>query len=167
MIRTLVSPINTMHQMADFMDRAFSQMWPDEVGFGSLPASTYSLPLDVWEKDNRYFVRAALPGVKPEDLDIEIKDGTLSLSGETKHEFEQDKDSKFWRREYSYGKFHRTLRLPDNIKAEDVQATFENGYVTVTIPMVPGEHKSIKVPVKASDQKSTPALESSGKQSQS
>jgi HSP20 family protein len=161
MLRTLLNPINEMQQMIDFMDRTFNSVWPEATGARTFRESVLTLPVDVWEKDNRYFIRAAVPGVKPEELDIQVQDGTLILSGETKHEFESDKDAKFWRREYSFGKFRRTIRLPENINPEEIEASFDNGYVTVTVPMQPEVHKSLKVPIRSGAQQGQSALEQS------
>ena len=159
MLRPLLNPVSELQQMIDFMDRSFNSIWSDAVGSRGFSEPVFNLPVDVWEKDNRYFIRAAVPGMKPKNLDVQVSDGVLTLSGETKHEFESDKNARFWRREYSYGKFRRTIRLPENVKAEEIEATFDNGFVTVVVPMQVEERKSLRVPIRTGTSQVQPAIE--------
>lgn len=94
-----------------------------------------TLPLEILEKDGKVLVRAAVPGVAPEDLDVSVEDGVLAIRGELKREHE-DKDVRVYRREYTYGTFSRSLRLPDDLDLDHVDAEFKNGFVTITLPRV-------------------------------
>jgi HSP20 family protein len=108
-----------------------------------------TLPLDIIEKDGKIIVRASLPGVKPEDVDVSIDNGVLTIRGELRFD-EEHKDAKVYRREISTGTFARSIRLPDETDLSQVEATFDNGFVTVTVPRVVAEKPiPIKVPVKA------------------
>lgn len=125
------------------------------------------VPLDVYEKDNRIFVRAAVPGVKPEELDITFQEGVLTINGETRHEFETDKDAKVYRREYRYGKFARSIRLPEDIDTEGISAKFENGFVTIEIPkreLPKPEVKKIDVLQAGASKSEKPVLEGGTKE---
>ena len=114
----------------------------------SVPEGT-SLPLDIIEKDGRILVRASLPGVRPENVDVSIDNGILTIRGELRFD-EEHKDAKVYRREISTGTFARSIRLPEETDVSQVEATFDNGFVTVTIPRVIAEKPTpIKVPVKA------------------
>lgn len=107
------------------------------------------LPLDVFEKDGSWVVRASLPGIKAEDIDVSLEEGMLTLRGELTFE-EEHKDAKVYRREIATGSFVRSIRLPKDIDAARVSATFENGLVTITIPrVIEDKPAAIKVPVKA------------------
>ena len=148
MYKTFLSSASELQQMIDFMDRAFELTWSE-----STPRTrdiVYNLPVDIWEKNDTYFVRAAVPGIKPENVSITIQNDILTLSGEIQHHWEGDKDVKFWRLEYTYGKFARSIRLPDHVKTEQIEASFENGFVTITIPKTKLQDQVVRVPIKGS-----------------
>jgi HSP20 family protein len=107
----------------------------------------WSLPLDVYERDNTLFIRAAVPGIKPEDLNVSIEENILTITGEMNEEItEQDK---VYRREYRYGKFSRSLTLPENIDTNGIEANFDNGFVKISLPKVePVKPQALKIPVK-------------------
>jgi HSP20 family protein len=163
MLRTLVNvdPLADIRAMDEMLDRMFGT--PHRTGPSQPTNNAVSgalLPVDVLEKDNRFIVRAAAPGVKPEDLDIQIENNVLTIRGELKQEHEEQ-DVKVYRREYSYGTFSRSIRLPDNVNLEGVEAQFEHGFVTITIPRVEEpKPKALKVPVRTGQQGSeTRAIE--------
>lgn len=115
------------------------------------------VPLDVFEKEGNWVLRASLPGVKADDIEVSIEEGMLTLRGELAFD-EEHKDAKVYRREIATGSFVRSIRLPKNIDAERVSATFENGLVTITIPrLIEEKPAAIKVPVKAIENRN-PAL---------
>lgn len=143
-------PTSELERMFGAFDRLFESFWAPS------QATAMSVPLDVWEKDGHIFVRAAIPGIKPDEVDVSINENVLTISGETRAEFESNEDAKVYRREFRYGKFARSLRLPEEIDVDGVQAEFENGFVTVDIPrkeMPRPEPKRISVRAKNSDQK--------------
>jgi HSP20 family protein len=88
----------------------------------------------VFEKDNRLITRVDLPGMKKEEVKVEVTDGHLALSGERKRETEEKKDT-FYRSEREYGSFYRAVPLPEGIKLEDIKATFADGVLEVSIPL--------------------------------
>jgi HSP20 family protein len=88
----------------------------------------------VFEKENRYVTRIDLPGLKKEDVTVEITDGQLRISGERKVEKEEKKENVF-RTEREYGRFFRTVPLPEGVKLEEVKATFADGVLEVSVPM--------------------------------
>ena len=100
------------------------------------PAATrpWTPAVDIRETESALIVKADLPDVNEKDIDIRIENGTLALKGERK--FEQDETVKggYHRIERSYGAFARYFTLPDTVDAENVQAEFKNGVLTVTLP---------------------------------
>jgi len=113
------------------------------------------LPLDILEQDGTLKIRAAVPGVEPNELEIQIEKNVLTIRGEISRENES-KDEKVYRREVSYGAFSRSVRLPDGLDFDKVDAQFKNGIVTISLPRVPEEKpKSIKVNVRQSDSPAT------------
>jgi len=157
MFRTLLNPMSELQQMIDSMDRAFNSVRSEVRSTGQ--SSEMILPVDIWQKDNSVFIRAAVPGVSKEDLDIQVADHILTISGETKHEALQDEKANFWRREYALGRFRRSIRLPDFAIAEKVEATFENGFVTISVPLAIQSPKVVQVPIRSSIEGTTGALE--------
>ncbi len=102
------------------------------------------------EDENAYVVEVDLPGVKKEDIKVNIdqEKRTLSISGERKFKDEVKKDD-YYKIESSYGKFMRTFSLPENVDAENIDAKTEDGVLHITLPKVKKEEKEIKeIPVK-------------------
>jgi len=89
--------------------------------------------VDIVENDKELVVTADLPGVKLEDVEVKIEDGTLTLSGNRKFENEDSKNG-YHRIERSYGEFRRAFALPDSVDATKVGAAFDNGVLKVTLP---------------------------------
>jgi len=131
------------------MDRIFERLW------GSAPASnavTNTLPADIVEIDNALQFVFALPGAKPEDISLTVEDGVLTVTGEWSHGWESDENAKVYRREVRSGKFTRSLRLPEDLDLEAVDASFNHGLLTVKIPKqeeVKSEPK--RIPIKGSN----------------
>jgi HSP20 family protein len=91
------------------------------------------LPLDVSENENEFVVKASLPGVKPEDVQITVHGDTLTIQGESRAEEEQ-KGRRWHLRERRSGQFQRSLSLATPVDSERAQATFEHGVLTLTLP---------------------------------
>ena len=104
--------------------------------FRTKPAAetTWFPEIDVFEKDNRLVTKIDLPGLKKEDVKVEVTDGHLAISGERKSEGEEKKEN-FYRCEREYGSFYRVVPLPEGVKAEDVKATFADGVLEVSVPL--------------------------------
>jgi HSP20 family protein len=104
--------------------------------------------MDLAETDDQLVLRADLPGLDKDDVNIEVKDGVLTVSGERKAEHEETKNG-YHRVERAYGGFSRSLALPRGIDAEQVRAGFDKGVLEVRIPK-PAERKSHRVQIGAS-----------------
>ena len=96
--------------------------------------------IDVFEKGNRLITKIDLPGLKKEDVKVEVADGHLAISGERKTEAEEKKEH-FYRCEREYGSFYRAVPLPEGVKLEDVTGTFSDGVLEVSVP-VPAKPKA-------------------------
>lgn len=95
--------------------------------------SSASLPLDVTETDEAYLVQAVAPGINTDSLDIQVKDQVLTIRGEWKH-IEQPKDGTYHLKERPTGRFERHIQLPLALNADGVQATYEDGVLTLALP---------------------------------
>src|SRR5579864_1533591 len=123
MLRTLVNlnPIAELQQVADMMDRAFGD-FRETMQTGNGWPQSWSLPVDIFERDNKLIVRAAVPGIQPEQLDISINENVLTIKGELEQTFQQN--DVIYRREYRHGEFSRSLRLPENVDVNAISADF-------------------------------------------
>ena len=115
-------------------------------------------PMDLVERDDHFILKADLPGLTEDDVNIEVQDNVLTVSGERKAEHER-KERGFYRLERSFGKFSRTLTLPEGVNAEAIGAKFENGVLEVSIPK-PEERKPRRIQVNGSQ----PAIEGTAKE---
>jgi len=103
------------------------------------------LPLDISENDNEFIVKASLPGVRPEDVQITVHGDTLTVRGETKAEQEK-KDEHYHLRERRYGLFQRTVRLSAPVRTDQAKAEFQDGILTLTLPKAEeAKPKQIKI----------------------
>lgn len=144
-MRTLraFDPTHEFQTMDAVLERLFQP-----ARFSNNPVHDANIKLAVFEKEGKYFVRAAAPGIEPSDLDITIENGVLTIRGEFKQE-EELQEAKVFRREYAYGTFTRSVKLPENVDIENVVADFKNGFVTITIPVIEEEKpKSHKVEIR-------------------
>ena len=145
-------PLNLLRQMTAELDRMFDEPWTlyrwPSVDVASPEAPAWAPKVDVVTKDNKLVTRVDLPGMKKEDVLVEVEDGFLTLSGERKKETKEEKDN-FYREEREYGSFCRTVPLPNGVKADDVKATFNNGVLEVTVPLPSAETPNgRKIPIK-------------------
>ncbi len=109
---------------------------------------TFLPAVDIVERQNDFTIKAELPGVKKEDVKITLQNGTLTIRGEKKHE-EEKKGENLHRVERSYGAFQRSFTLPNSVSSERVEASYDNGILTVTLPKVEeAKPKEIEVKVK-------------------
>jgi HSP20 family protein len=111
------------------------------------PARRWTPAVDLVEEDEQYVLRADLPGLSPDDVKIEVEDRVLTVSGERGSEKEERRDG-YYRLERSSGSFSRSVRLPEGVDAEKIEAGFEHGVLEVKIPK-PEQSKPRRVEIKA------------------
>lgn len=138
--------------------RAFDELFERLIGTPHRPVpGVASLPIDITEKEGKLFVRAAVPGVEPNELDIQIEKNVLTIRGEARAESTSE-DEKVYRREVSYGAFARSIRLPEGLDLDSANADFKNGVVTISIARFPEEKpKSLKINVRTESSEPTEA----------
>jgi len=125
-------------------NRLFNTLWEQQPAV----SQRWVPEMDLVETDDHYLLKADLPGMKQEDVAIEFNDGALTISGERKAEYER-KEKGFFRLERSFGKFSRTLTLPEGINPDKINAAFHDGVLEVTIPK-PEERKPRRIEVASS-----------------
>jgi HSP20 family protein len=137
------NPIREMAAMQSALDRVFEDAWR-----GSRATMTGSaLALDVFEVDGAYSVVASLPGLSAEQINVSVHDGVLTISGELP-EGELDENIRTLLRERPAGKFSRSITLPEAVQTDNVEAAYENGVLTLTLPKLP-ELQPRTIPVRA------------------
>jgi HSP20 family protein len=114
-------------------------------------APTYRLPIDVAETDNSYVIKAPVPGFRPEDVEVTVTGDVLSIRA-TRKEEKTDKDGNYLRREMAIGNLERQIVLPGDAKADNVNASFNNGVLTVEVAREP-KPKPQRIQVRAEGQK--------------
>lgn len=139
-----LTPFQFMQRFSDEMDQLFNRLtdefWLPERSFlrgrqeyFPLTTAAWSPAIEVLDRDDKIIVRADLPGIKPEDVKVELLNNGLCISGETKQEQEQEREG-YYHSERSYGNFCRVIALPEGIKEDQVTANFNNGVLEVTMP---------------------------------
>ena len=113
---------------------------------GSDRATAWAPALDISERKDAYLVTVELPGVEADDLDITMEDGLLTIQGERQFTSESSSEQQFHRIERRYGAFRRSITLPAQVQAEQIQASFDNGVLQIVVPkMEEAKPKRIQV----------------------
>ena len=113
----------------------------------ALSAASFAPPVDIYEDEHKLVLKLEVPGVKQEDLDIQVEGRTLTVRGERKFSSEE-KEENFHRVERRYGSFQRSFSLPNTVNTENVSADYENGVLKVTLAKrAEAKPKQIKVNV--------------------
>ncbi len=151
----VVTPTRSMspfEEMDRLMESFFPRQWlrpfrwdmPSWSELGA-PLEMRSPRVDIIDRDNDIVVKAEIPGVKKEDIDVSMTDTTVTIKGSTSHEEKQEKGN-YYRCEISRGTFSRTVALPSNVDADKAKAVFSDGILELTIPKVEkAKRKSITV----------------------
>lgn len=116
------------------MRDAMNSLFDDSYALASNRSQAVSMPLDISETNHGFTVEVAVPGVKPEDIDITLQDNVLTISGETRQASRTGEKANYHRVERRYGRFARSISLPTQIQSEAVQAHMENGILRIELP---------------------------------
>lgn len=137
---SLMRPFSTiredLNRIFNEMDQEFLSPWLGGRGrteLGGQVATVWAPAVDVIEAENEVQVKAQVPGIRPEELDIEVENNMLTLSGEHT-EREEETRGNVYRKEICYGKFFRRVPLPTDVDPNKADARFENGMLTVRLP---------------------------------
>jgi HSP20 family protein len=136
-------PIRELDSLQSDMNRLFDRFFEGRAGNGT--SRRWIPAMDLLETEDHLVLRGDLPGMTEDDVNIEIKDNVLTVSGERKAEHE-DKGEGYHRVERSFGSFSRSLTLPAGVDAGQVEANFDNGVLEVRVPK-PAEAKPTRVQI--------------------
>ncbi len=126
-------PFREMQTFRDVMDRFFEEPWAEAPRQWMQRTEGFPLALDLAEDDANYIVKASVPGVDPENVEVTLTDNVLTIKGETKGEKDVD-EKNYHLRERRFGSFTRSVTLPMPVDSEKVEATHENGVLTLRLP---------------------------------
>jgi HSP20 family protein len=121
-----------LSSLRDELDRLFASPWTELAGASQL-LSGWTPALDVYEDKENFIVKAELPGMKREEIDVSLHTDSLSISGERKGET-KEASAEACRTERYFGRFQRTVTLPAPVTAEKVKAQYKDGILTITLP---------------------------------
>lgn len=140
-------PFQEMLNLRRTVDRLFDNVSPDR----EWQTATWGLAVDVVENKDDFVVKASVPGINPDDLDISYADDTLTIKGEIKSDNEV-KENHYHLRERRYGSFSRSIALPTKIKGDAIDASYQNGVITLRLPKAE-EVKPKRIAIKVGDSK--------------
>ncbi len=130
--RNPFTPFGELGQMQESMERMRRRFGTPNHDEGQV-LEAWAAPLDVVADGDDYVVRASLPGVAPDNIQVAIEDNVLTIRGETAAHYENT-DGSYLVRERRSGSFHRSLRLPDTVDQTKVEPCYEHGVLTITLP---------------------------------
>lgn len=143
------SPFDLIDRMADEMDRTFDRMlsgWgmPRRSWFARSPLRSFEREtiwtprVEAFQKGDRFIVRADLPGLKKDDVQVELTDDAISIRGERREEHEEEREG-YYHSEREYGQFYRSIPLPEGVIGESAQASFKDGVLEISLQAPPAE----------------------------
>jgi HSP20 family protein len=139
-------PVRELNALQGEMNRLFNSFFDEGGSNGS--QRRWAPAVDLVEREDSLVLKADLPGMSEEDVQIEVRDSVLTISGERKSEHDE-KENGYYRVERSYGRFSRSLQLPHGVDAAGIGASFDQGVLEVTIPK-PEERKPRRIEINGS-----------------
>lgn len=124
-------PFEGLANLHHEMDRVFGNLWGEEPVWNG---QGFAPPAEVASDENAWHVKMALPGMEPKDVNVEVTENMLTVTGERK--MEEEKEGENRRTEFSYGRFERSFTLPKTVNVEAATAEFENGMLELHLPLM-------------------------------
>jgi HSP20 family protein len=146
-----IAPHRAWQRIADEMDRMMSgfglgSRWAAAPLWRTGEASLWAPDIDVYQKDDQLVIKADLPGLRKDEVSVEIADDGVTIQGERKIERQEDREG-YFRSERSYGNFCRVIPLPEGAMTDQAKATFHDGVLEVTLPAPPQATKGRKLEI--------------------
>ncbi len=128
-------------EISSLLNRHFDNYFPDASYWEN--SEKFSMPVEISDKGKEFDIRAELPGVKKEDLDIDIEDNFLRINAK-KFDEKNEEDNNYRHSEFNYGEFSRTIQLPEEIDINKTEAKLEHGVLKITAPKIHREKEQTK-----------------------
>ena len=159
-----MNPFAAMRRWSEDMDRLFQDFGFGQLGLGLSPfrdlgmlggrlgpgqneSADWSPQVEAFRRGDNFVVRADLPGMKKDDVNVEVENNVLTISGERTDEHEEKREG-FYRSERSYGQFYRAIPLPEGVSADQCDATFKDGVLEISLKVPQQREKSRQVPIR-------------------
>jgi HSP20 family protein len=139
-------PYGAVASLQDSINRLFQDAFPRSLSDEDFALSAWKPVVDIFDKADAIVIHAELPGVTKDKVSIEIKENVLTLKGE-REEVKEVNEDKYFRKERSFGSFHRAFTLPSAINPDNIKASFKDGVLEIEIPK-PEEQKPKQVQIK-------------------
>ena len=149
------NPFALMRRLSEEMDRWFEGNRGD--------AALWTPPVEVTERDGKLEVIADLPGIKENEVKVEVTDEGLVIQGERKREHEE-KSEKYYRSERSYGQFYRLIPLPENANLDQARAEFHDGELRISVPIPERQRSTRQIPISTGGERKEPQSQPAGAQ---
>jgi HSP20 family protein len=141
-----LNPVRDMFSLRNRMNHIFDDLfYPINRDEGELSMGRWNPVVDVYDNDDSVVIKAELPGIEKEDIEIDVKDRVLTLKGERSSENEV-KDDNYYRRERCFGKFERAFTLPADVDPDKIKADYKDGVLKIDIPK-PEEKKPRQITI--------------------
>ena len=134
---TVLGTIND--EIESVLHRTFDNMFPEYLF--TKEYSGFTMPVDIKETDKDYKIKVELPGVKKEDISLDLTKTSLKIHAQ-KNEEKEEKNSKYHKSEFRYGMYNRTIHFPEEVNTQDVKAKLEHGILTLDLPKVKQDSES-------------------------
>ncbi|MGE0130517.1 MAG: Hsp20/alpha crystallin family protein [Blastocatellales bacterium] len=148
-------PFSLMNHFVDEMERVFG-----DFGFGHGRLAPFgrrelwSPQIEVFERGGQFIVRADLPGLTKDDVNVDIADDALTIQGERRQEREEDREG-YYHSERSYGSFYRSIPLPEGVNADQAKANFRDGMLEITMPASHREQRRRQIEIQSGGETGT------------
>jgi HSP20 family protein len=139
------TPLSIFRRMSEEMDRVFGEYGLHR-GEGR---GAWTPAIEISQQEGKFQVRAELPGIKPEDVKLEMTDDAIVIEGERKEEREETQGGRHMT-EHRYGHFYRSIPLPEGANAEQARARFDNGVLEISVPVQEAANKRRQIPIERS-----------------
>jgi HSP20 family protein len=139
----LSNPFSAMRRLSEEMDRNFGRYFGREEG-----GSFWSPAIEVSHNEGQLRVHAELPGLKPEDVHVEVANDQLIIQGERKQQ-EEERKKGIYRSERRYGRFYRAIPLPEGTSTEQAKAQFKNGVLEISVPLPEQKSNRRQIPIES------------------
>ena len=158
-----LNPFAAMRRWSEDMDRLFQDLGFGQLGLGLSPfrdlgfggrlgsrqneTADWSPQVEAFRRGDNFVIRADLPGMKKDDVKVEVENNLLTISGERTDEHEENREG-FYRSERSYGQFYRAIPLPEGVNADQCEASFKDGVLEVSVKAPQQREKSKQIPIR-------------------
>jgi HSP20 family protein len=136
-------PFQELRRMQKDMDKLFGIVESQDNKTSKSTSFVWNPVCDIKETDKDFIIHAELPGVPKENINIQLENGILTISGEKQEEKKEEKE-KYHRIERSYGKFSRSMTVPEGVTTDQIKAKFDNGILEISFPKPPEPKKEVK-----------------------